>query len=211
MNMKYYVQYRAFDHELYEMVGITQSQKDLDEKAFFSITKKEAMDLLPCIKDEKSYVFVPRTIIDEKQVFSFVTEKKDEFVIKKEEAAKVLNDYYQRVMNSVALFEMYNVMLINNELGANGYFITSTNREEVYIDIINSGDEKLITLLQEYLEAKDKIDPMMTYYNKLKEAKLKLKEAKTVEEIDPIVEDVLNFLSWTRFLSFVSSGPLTFP
>jgi hypothetical protein len=43
------------------------------------------------------------------------------------------------------------------ELAANGYFITDSNKEEKYLEILEAGDEHQIDLLETYLNLKDKI------------------------------------------------------
>jgi chromatin segregation and condensation protein Rec8/ScpA/Scc1 (kleisin family) len=46
---------------------------------------------------------------------------------------------------------------LNNELNAKGYFIYDGNREEVYLSILETGDDVLIAKLEEYLNFKDEI------------------------------------------------------
>lgn len=49
-------------------------------------------------------------------------------------------------------------MEIAFELADNGYFITDQNKEEKYLEILETGDEHLIDLLEDFLNMKDKIN-----------------------------------------------------
>lgn len=157
----------------------------------YCITKKQATDL-------KDHLLNPQVIVkaaeNYQESFDWEVIKRSPLEVKKLEAKYKVQEHYNNQMNTVALFEMYNVMLVNTELASKGYFITDENREEKYIEIINSGNEKLIVLLQSYLEMKDRIDPMWEYYNKFKEFKTNLEGMKTIEEIDTAVENLCNYI-----------------
>jgi len=192
--IRYFLTVKEIDELTYEVVGIRHtSTLDLSDIEF-EVSKLQVKEILEYVKNDEYILKIFKKNYNDRN-FVYVLENKSEFEIKKAEAQRLIEKHYKMVMNSVALFEMYNVMMINNELGAQGHFITSDNREEKYIDIINSGDENLITLLQEYLEMKDRIDPMWTYYNKLKEFKLKLKDVETSEEVDEMIQYITEFIT----------------
>jgi predicted ATP-dependent Lon-type protease len=48
-------------------------------------------------------------------------------------------------------------MVLNNLLNSKGYFIHDDNREEVYLEILETGDSGLIDTLERYLNMKDEI------------------------------------------------------
>ncbi len=191
--IRYYLTVKEIDEVTYEVVGIRHtSTLDLSDIEF-EVSKLQVKEILEYVKNDEYILKIFKKNYNDRN-FVYVLENKSELDIKKISAQRLIEKHYRMVMNSVALFEMYNVMMINNELGAQGYFITSDNREEKYIDIINSGDEKLITLLQEYLEARDKIDPMKKYYDTLKDFKMKLKDTDSPEEIDEMVDHITSFM-----------------
>ncbi len=194
--MKYYIEYSTYDDNHYKIDGIRMTSDAFstnhDPTKYHEITKSDAKSIGPIVSE--TLVKVSRDVIDNSKEFFYFVEKKPKLDIKKDEALKLVNKHYEMVMNSVALFEMYNMMLINNELGANGYFITKENREEVYMDIISSGDKEQITLLKEYLEYRDRIQPMNVYYNKLKDFKKELPNLNTVEEVDEMIHDLTTFM-----------------
>ncbi len=58
---------------------------------------------------------------------------------------------------SISALTSYSWIMLNNELNAKGYFIYDGNREEVYLSILETGDDVLIAKLEEYLNFKDEI------------------------------------------------------
>ena len=55
-------------------------------------------------------------------------------------------------------FALYGFMVLNNDMIDAGYAITSKNREEKYLEILETGDEDLINKLEDYLNYKDEIE-----------------------------------------------------
>lgn len=88
-------------------------------------------------------------------------------------------------------YTLYEFMIKNNELCSKGYFISDNNREEKYIEIIETGDEKLIELLETYLEAKDKIDRAFHIKLKLDKLNKALNRAQDAQAIQTLEDDFL--------------------
>jgi hypothetical protein len=159
----------------------------------YCVSKEQMKELIPLLNDPNVAVKVKDDYQDN---FDWeVVDATENLDILKDLAMTDVQNKFNASMNVVAVFELYNVMMINNELAANGYFITNDNREEKYIDIINSGDENLITLLQTYLEMKDRIDPMWEYYNKVNEFKLTLKDMETIEEVTTARDNLISYIN----------------
>ena len=55
------------------------------------------------------------------------------------------------------LLDLITFMLLNNKLADKGFFITEENKEEKYIEIIETCDESLIEDLEKYIFLLDKI------------------------------------------------------
>jgi len=72
-------------------------------------------------------------------------------------------------------------------LASYGYFITNENREEKYLEIINTGDEDLIAALEEYLDAYDSITPLSSLYKSMKQAMVDIDAAANEGEVDAAV------------------------
>lgn len=79
--------------------------------------------------------------------------------------------------------------IANNELINEGYFITNKNREEKYIEIIESGNEELIQLLEKYLIILDDIDLVNKFEKKCNFYIDKIKSAESEIEINKCMDD----------------------
>lgn len=89
-------------------------------------------------------------------------------------------------LSKISGFALYGFMILNNDLAAAGYFITDSNREEKYLEILETGDEKLIQKLEDYLNYKDEIGTVAALERKFSSFKTEIKQATTVEEITAI-------------------------
>lgn len=69
-----------------------------------------------------------------------------------------------------------------------GFFITDKNREEKYIEIIETGDEKLITLLEEYITVKDDMNSLKWHKQEMN------KKLKKLNELDEESDEFKDFV-----------------
>lgn len=87
-------------------------------------------------------------------------------------------------------FSKYNIML-----NARGYFITDENRDEKYIEIIDSSDEALIDIFLKYIDAYDFLSMENTIMEIFSDFKDKVKTAESKDEIDKMyLEFFSNYL-----------------
>lgn len=99
---------------------------------------------------------------------------------------KLKEKYLTLSRNSITSMVFYVDALM--QLADKGYFITDQNREEKYIEIIETGDEELIELLEEYLIHKDEITNLKwnrKEYNK---------GLKTIAKLDEDSEEIREFI-----------------
>lgn len=94
-------------------------------------------------------------------------------------------------LSKISGFAMYGFIILNNDLSANGYFITNENREEKYLEMLETGDEKLIAKLEDYLNYKDEIESVAQLERKFSAYRAEIKTAATVEEVKQIEEQFL--------------------
>ncbi len=94
-------------------------------------------------------------------------------------------------LSKISGFAMYGFIVLNNDMAANGYFITNENREEKYLEILETGDEKLIAKLEDYLNYKDEIEAVAHLERKFTAFRNEIRAATTVEEIKAIEERFL--------------------
>lgn len=94
----------------------------------------------------------------------------------------------------LTLVDFISFMQLNNLFAEKGFFITEKNKEEKYIEIIESGDEKLIENLEQYITLLDNIKVIQNKkneYSKIIEDLKFLNDYEDVESVNKIVEDYL--------------------
>lgn len=108
----------------------------------------------------------------------------DEIETYKKVAMQKINKKMSYVMSTLSALDVLAFTVINNELIAEGYVITNKNREEKYIDIIETDDEELIEKLEEYLVLLDEVSNTLEF-NKICKSHIKaIKEETDKEGVD---------------------------
>jgi hypothetical protein len=87
------------------------------------------------------------------------------------------------VITKISSLTMYGFIVLNNDLSSNGYFITNQNREEKYLEILETGDESLIAKLEEYLNYKDEIENVSFIERMFSKFKTDIKLANTIDAV----------------------------
>jgi hypothetical protein len=88
--------------------------------------------------------------------------------------------------SKVSGLTIYGFTVLNNDLANAGFFITNENREEKYLEILETGDEKLISKLEDYLNYKDEIENIAYLERMFSKYKSDVKQASTVEEVQSL-------------------------
>lgn len=88
---------------------------------------------------------------------------------------------------------MYQYININNILCDKGYFIHDENKEEVYLQILETGDEKLIDKLEAFLNARDIIDRSSFLEEKYYTFFNDMKNSDTNEEVEKHYETFMKY------------------
>jgi hypothetical protein len=92
------------------------------------------------------------------------------------------------------LVDFVTFMNLNNKFLEKGIIISDTNKEEAYIKIIETGDEELITSLEQYLTIKDDIKIIEAQKNEYASIINKLQtlpDKNNEEAVNTIVEEYL--------------------
>lgn len=100
---------------------------------------------------------------------------------KKKQKVSNIFSYYLANMSGIILFNALNSFAI---LASKGHFITDENREDKSLEIINTGDSVLISALEDYLDAYDRISPIASMYKDMKQFEVDVEAAATEEEVD---------------------------
>lgn len=92
------------------------------------------------------------------------------------------------------LLDFVSFMQLNNEFASKGIFITEKNKEEKYIEIIETGNEKLIEKLENYITLMDNIKIIQNKkneYTKIIEDLQHLHNYDDVNAVNSIIEGYL--------------------
>ena len=73
-----------------------------------------------------------------------------------------LDNYLQSRLKTGSMIDYLRYMDYLSELADEGYFITNKNREEMYLKILETGDDRIIELLEQYLILKDSLSEVKT-------------------------------------------------
>lgn len=98
-------------------------------------------------------------------------------------------NYQQFFVSAMDYFEYLNVFA---DLATLGIFVTNDNREEKYLEIIETGNEKLISKLETYLEKKDLLEGLSYAYNRSKLYERRAMECESKEQLDEVIEEFRN-------------------
>lgn len=97
----------------------------------------------------------------------------------------------QRVSAYTALLsglDLYDFFIIFTKLSALGYdVLNEIDKEATYLEIINTGNEDLITDLERFLDLKDTFDRILKKYKSTKDYFREVDEAETEGELDEVV------------------------
>ena len=107
--------------------------------------------------------------------------------------AKAKSKVGQRVSAYTAMLTGFDIMefwLITGKLKSSGFDIMNEqNKEEIYLSIINTGNEDLISDLERFLEVKDIFDNMMRKYRGLKQYFREVNDCDTEEELEDVIKN----------------------
>lgn len=95
------------------------------------------------------------------------------------------------IISQVSGLSLYGFMVLNNELVAKGFAIYEDNREEVYLKILETGDEDLITKLEDYLNYKDEIDRVSQLERQFSGAMKDINEQDSIDSVLKIEKEFL--------------------
>ena len=98
-------------------------------------------------------------------------------------------EYFAGAMGNKFYIVALSFMLLNTELSSKGYFITDDNREEQYLNILNTGDTDLIEKLEQYLVHMDKINEIKHNFNSYFDLSADLASAIDYKDINKLFKD----------------------
>lgn len=92
---------------------------------------------------------------------------------------------------SVSGLAFYGFTCLNNELADKGFFITDENRESKYLAILETGDEKLIQKLEDYLNYRDEISRVASLHKNFEAFRKNVMAETDKDKITKLADDFL--------------------
>jgi len=94
---------------------------------------------------------------------------------------------FRELRHEDATFDMFLISIkftmLNNQFLAAGFYFTLDNKEEIYLNVLNSGDEHLIGLLEDYIETLEAVGVYSTKVNNYVSMRKELEDAASVQEV----------------------------
>ncbi|HLE09653.1 MAG: hypothetical protein A2504_06980 [Bdellovibrionales bacterium RIFOXYD12_FULL_39_22] len=171
---------------------------DLNKGQFLSLSHAASKIIADALKKNK-HIFIHRPLKhdsvqpDEIKIRSVGNNELQEV---KESAIKKIQNVIDLNLAKNTGYVLYRHLCSMNELGDRGYVITESNREEKYLEILETGDEDLISLLENYLNTKEKMLRASYLFQPIKTLSGHINSENSIEEIRRKTE---NFL--TKFYS----------
>lgn len=109
---------------------------------------------------------------------------------KKVEIAKKARQKLDGIVKNSDLVYYIDFIDTNNILNSKGYFITDDNKEEKYLEILETEDEDLIDTLEKFLISKDRLSPIKTAREDFENIIEKLKYTDDREELEEIEKSI---------------------
>jgi hypothetical protein len=104
----------------------------------------------------------------------------------------MISQFFDTRINTIANLTHYEFTILNNELANYGIFITNSNREEKYIEILELEDDNLIDVLERYLICRDEISRSFAAYENYRKFKQDLNDAGTTNEVNEIANQFIS-------------------
>jgi len=182
----------------YEVEYLTSSyNKDFETtKRFLGLSTYAAHEIKRALSENK----VVRIISDYKNIdvqphdLIIIENNNDDIELEKKIYLNKARQEITHQQANVSGLMMYQYININNILCDKGYFIHDDNKEEVYLQILETGDENLIDKLEIYLNARDIIDRSSfleeKYFQFFNDMKIATTHEQIIENYTNIIEIV---------------------
>lgn len=104
----------------------------------------------------------------------------------------LISRFFDTRINTIANLTYYEFTILNNELSDRGIFITDSNKEEKYIEILELEDDTLIDILERYLICKDEISRAYAAYDTYRKFKQGLNDLTTTDEVQVLASQFIS-------------------
>jgi len=115
----------------------------------------------------------------------------DDLAAAKYASTMKVRDFIARRAGSAYIYDIFEFQLASNILYSEGIFITDSNREAKYIEIIETNRVELIEALEKYLNIKDKMTEYYSLYAQGKVAMDLINNANTLQNVEMYLNNFL--------------------
>lgn len=119
----------------------------------------------------------------------FVITKVPKKEVQRKKLMQMLNAESQNSVGLVSAIDFFEYLELFVQFLEKGIYITNKNREEKYLEVINTGDVDTITALERYLEIRDNTLTAVNSYKNTKSAMKRTFNAKTSKELDIVYDE----------------------
>lgn len=161
----------------------------------------ELYEYVKNLLDQNRQCFLPKYDFNKTYDISDVIliEESDLDIAKRVAIKRVNNKIYGTILTKLHLIDIYDFTVLNNYFVDKGFVITDDNRESKYLDIISyisdiedeNEAEDCIDKLQEYLNAKDRIEYAKNVVNDLRIYEQQINDATTEEEVNNLYNEYI--------------------
>lgn len=102
-------------------------------------------------------------------------------------------NYITSRLPATSFFDFFDFINSNNVLLNAGFIITDENRTKKYLEIVETGDDKLIDALDDFLTAKDNIFTASGFYKTWRQFEKNIEMADSQAEMDNLYKDFVNY------------------
>jgi len=138
------------------------------------------------VKIEKEFIDNPKS--KDIPFDNFTIEEPVELEMKKSAVRAKANSRLSAYSATINALDIYDFFVITGKLTASGFnVLDEENKEEIFLEIINTGNENLISDLERFLETKDKLDKISKKHRGLIQYFKEVDECETEEELKDVI------------------------
>ena len=190
---------------MYEVISINDAETTIlgHVNNTYEIFSWSIYELICQALMEGKTIYLPKNNYSQLTVDDIViVEQESELETQKKIAINKVKDFlYSTRINKLQLLDYYTFTILNNYFINMGFVITSQNREEKYLEIINTISEMkdeneseiVIANLENYLNILDKLKELEGFVVRLNTTIDEIISCETVEAVETVVNDFLDF------------------
>lgn len=109
-----------------------------------------------------------------------------------------LTSAISQIFTKIPQYTYFRFQYLNNIFASMGYFITEKNREEIYIKILETDDDALISNLEEYLKVINQLNQYEKMYQEFLNGLDEMEMTDDEATLDQILQEALNYFTNTQ-------------